>query len=54
MEDKLIMVVKFEDLEIQPPEEWVEEHFQGTIEPHFITFISALAAITAIKYLLRL
>ena len=54
MEDKLIIVVRFEDLELQNPKEWADEHFQGTIEPHFITFVTALAGIMAVKYLLRL
>lgn len=52
--DKLIITIKFEDLGIQDPKRWAEEHFQGNIEPHFITFVTALAAIMAVKYLLRI
>lgn len=54
VENKYIIVIKFEDLELQDPKEWVSEHFQGNIEPHFITFVTALAGIMAVKYLLRL
>lgn len=53
-ENNLFFAYQFSDLEIQPANEWVDEQFIDTIEPHYISYISALAAILAVKYLLRI
>ncbi len=50
----LNVAVSFGDLNLQPPDAWVDEHFIGNIEPHFVAFVSALAGILAIKSLFRL
>ncbi|MDJ0661498.1 MAG: hypothetical protein QNJ42_18715 [Crocosphaera sp.] len=49
----LMFTIEFSDLNLQPPKQFVKENFIAHIEEHFIAYCSALAGITAIKYLLR-
>jgi hypothetical protein len=55
---KLIMFridneIRFDDLGIQMPDEWVDENFIGQLQPHLVAFLTALAGILALKLLIR-
>lgn len=39
------------EVPLEPPKDWIDEHFIGIIQPEFVVFLGALAAVAVFRKL---
>ncbi len=48
---KYLAEIKFSEIQLDPPKEFVDSNFIAHIQPHFVTFLFALASIAIFRKL---